>query len=364
MKTLNIYVTSSILSTGAIAIIVLTFGMMGVHLIKIFEYISQGIPVISACMFLVYILPTALAITLPVSILVSVMLIFGRMSADNEITAMRACGISILQIISPTIIIAFLMTCLCLWLQLMIAPEFAAKGRLLVRTVGVKHPLAILEPGRQIEYENLHIMIDDRVGENGLKEVQVYVLSRNRQRIQQDIHASTGRIEVDEKSEIMKIILEKANVVAYENPGQPPRRTYGQELQFTINYGKKFNELSLREKPGYLPLNELFGTTKFYRSIKRETTNLEVELNKRIALGLSPVAFLLIGLPLAIRTSRRETSINLFLSVMLAGIYFISIMIFQAFSSKPEFQPQLLLWIPNVVYQAGGLYYLFRIARS
>ncbi len=364
MRILNVYVTKNFLSTGFVAIVVLTFGLMGVNLIKIFEFMSRGIPFSSASAFLFFLMPTAFSLTIPVSILVSVMLVFGRLSADNEITAMRACGISILQIISPIIIITFGLTCLCLYLQLELAPFFSSKAKDLIKGVGVMYPLAILEPGRPIEYENFNIYIDDRVGENGLKDIQVFILSKDRTKVEQDITATKGRIEVDSEKEIMNIILENATVKIAEANDEPPRITFSKEMEFGIDYGKNFNKMHIGEKPHFMTLKELFGSTKFMRGKGESTTKLEVELNQRIALGLSPIAFLLLGLPLAIRTSRRETSVNLFLSVILAGAYFISIMIFQAFDTKPQYHPELLLWIPNIVYQAGGIYFLFKIART
>lgn len=364
MKTLNVYVTSNFISTAAVAIVVLTFGMMGVNLIKVFEFVSRGVPVSSAMSFLLYLMPMSFSLTIPVSVLVSIMLVFGRMSADNEITAIRACGISILQIISPIIILTFLLTCVCLALQLDIGPKCTAHAKQLLKEVGVKQPMAILEPGRPVEYENFNIYIDDRIGENQLKDIQVFVLNRNHTRVQQDITAATGRIEVDEQKEEMKIILDNATVAAYENEGERPRRTCSKEMRFIIDYGKKFNEIKLMEKTGFLGLNDLFGKTVFYRRNNQDTTPMEVELNKRIALGLAPVAFLLLGMPLAIRTSRRETSINLFLSVLLAGIYFVSIMIFQAIDTKPQLHPQWLLWIPSIIYQFGGIYYIYKVART
>ena len=87
-----------------------------------------------------------------------------------------------------------------------------------------------------------------------------------------------------------------------------------------------------------------------------------MELNQRIALALSPIAFLLLGMPLAIRTSRRETSIGLFLSVILAGAYFFSVMICNSLTSHPQLHPQVLLWIPNILYQVAGAIMIFRIA--
>ena len=51
------------------------------------------------------------------------------MSADCEITAMRACGISIMQIVSPILIITFFLTLFCLYLQVEIGPPLLGKSR-------------------------------------------------------------------------------------------------------------------------------------------------------------------------------------------------------------------------------------------
>ena len=66
------------------------------------------------------------------------------------------------------------------------------------------------------------------------------------------------------------------------------------------------------------------------------TSRLETELNQRVAMALSPIAFLLLGMPLAIRTSRRETAIGLFLSVILGGAYFGIVLTSDALQSRPE----------------------------
>jgi len=94
-----------------------------------------------------------------------------------------------------------------------------------------------------------------------------------------------------------------------------------------------------------------------------DTTYLEVELNQRVALALAPIAFLLLGMPLAVRTSRRETSVGLFLSVLLAGIYFGGVLISDALRESPKLYPQYLVWIPPALFQIFGAVYIFKIAR-
>ncbi|MFZ2653772.1 MAG: LptF/LptG family permease [Victivallales bacterium] len=363
MRILNIYVTRDFVITGLMAVIVMTFGLMGTHLIKVFQALTQGIPVEAAFLFLMYIVPTALSLTIPFSVLVATMLVFGRLSAHNEITAMRACGISILQIISPIIILTFALTCICVYLQMDLSPYYSNKAKDILKEAGIKKPTALLEPGKPMQYENYNIYIDDKNEKNEIKNVQVYILSKDMKEWEQDITALSGRIDVDEDKKVMKIILFNAIIKVKDSNDNQPRRTSAESMEFPIDYGHKFNEIKVGDKPQYITSSELFSRTILYKKRGMDVTRLEVELNQRIALAISPIAFLLLGMPLAIRTSRRETSVGLFISVLLAGAYFISIMILAALYTKPAIHPQLLIWIPNMFYQIGGAIFLFIIAR-
>ncbi len=362
MKTLNIYVAKEFLATAAVSILVLTFGLTGVRLIKIIEALTKGIPFSDAANLLFYAVPFLLTLAIPCSVLVATMLTFGKMSANNEITAMRACGISILQIISPVIIVALASSCICLYLQLDAGPKYMGEAKRMLKEVGAQNPLALIEPGLPIEYENINIFIDDKDENNKLRGIQVYVAKRDRSGIEQDVCARTGDISVDESTQTMRIILYDAIIKSYEDDSSK-KITSSKSVEFTIDYGNNLNRAKIGEKARYLTMRELFARALLFRSRGQDTTVLELELNQRIALGFSPIAFLLLGLPLAVRTSRRETSIGLFLSVGLAGAYFVSIMIFNAFGNRPGIYPQYLLWIPNILYQAGGIYFLCKLVR-
>lgn len=364
MKTLNVYVSKSFVMTFLMSIGVLTFGMTGVRLVKVFDSIANGLPVKAALLFILYILPIALSFTIPWAALVSIMLVFGRMSADNEITAMRACGISILQIVSPIIIMTFALTCLCLYLQLDVGPKFAGKADALMKGVAVTHPLALITPGVPIEFESFKIYIDAKEGENTIKDIQVFKMSGDGKTVEQDVTAALGLIQADPENQTLSIILQDATIIAYEGgDSEAPRRSFTKQMSFPIEYGKKFNRLDIGRKAKYLTYKEIFARSILEKRRGQSTCGLEVELNQRVALALSPIAFLLLGMPMAIRTSRRETSIGLFLSVILAGFYFGAVLVSDALQSRPEFFPQYLVWLPPALYQIAGAFYLFKIAR-
>lgn len=363
LKTLNWYIIKNFVVTFITAIAILTFGMTGARLIRVFEYISDGVEASAAFQFLFYMIPVALAFTIPWAALVSIMLIFGRLSADNEITAMRACGVSILQIVAPIIMISFGLTCLCLYIQLEAGPYCISKSRDVVKNVAVDSPMAMFKPGLPLEFDNLRVMIDSKDDQGNIRGIQIYRMDGDQ--LEQDISASTGKIEVNESEQILTIVLDNTFIIDHLKDGKEQERPKAGRSSIKINYGEKFNQSSVIKRDKYEGFRQLYARSVIERRNKNDVriSQIETELNQRVALALAPMAFLLLGLPMAIRTSRRETSVGLFMSVLLAGIYFGSILATDALRSIPQAFPQHLVWLPPALYQIFGAYYIFNLAR-
>lgn len=367
MRCLNWYVTKSFLITFTMAILVLTFTMTGANLIRVMEFVSRGIPFAVFVKYMLYILPRILTFTVPWAIMVAVVLVFGKLSADNEITAMRACGVSIVQIISPLLLITFAMTLVCLYLQVEIGPPLLWKSRWMMEHEAAQRPMALFEPGSPFSYQQgdnkIVISIDDRVGENELLGVH-FCETDEEGNILREIDAQKGTVSSDPENMILHIAMTDCMIT--DRTGESAEginRFYTNESHFEFNYGKNINAQKIAERAKYMPLKELLGEIRRTKLQGDDTTKLEIELNKRIAFALSPIAFLLLGMPLAIRTSRRETSIGLFISVILASVYFFSIILFESLNDLSWIYPQYLLWLPNIVFQVLGATMTWRISQ-
>ncbi len=373
MFILNWYVTKNFLATFAMSIVVLTFAMTGANLMRVIEYVSQGIPLMVAGKFLLLALPMALAFSIPWAALVSIMLVFGRMSADNEITAMRACGISILQIISPIIVSSFLLTCICLWLQLQIGPPALGEARDLVKSAAANTPLAFFTPGIPVQIGEPTFFIDakDTVGgEDHIYGVQIYVPEKDGT-TKQDILASHGTLSVDPVTQILTVTLYDALLETVEVVDKERRKehSFSESIELHVPFGESYNKKDVFIKDKYLPYRALFARLAIYMKRGKDAagvdaTAINVEINQRIALALAPIAFMMLGMPLAIRTSRRETSIGLVLSVALGAIYYGGVLVSDALRYNPHLYPQYVVWIPPLLFQLFGVIYLTKIARK
>ncbi len=373
MFILNWYVTKNFLATFAMSIVVLTFAMTGANLMRVIEYVSQGIPLMVAGKFLLLALPMALAFSIPWAALVSIMLVFGRMSADNEITAMRACGISILQIISPIIVSSFLLTCICLWLQLQIGPPALGEARDLVKSAAANTPLAFFTPGIPVQIGEPTFFIDakDTVGgEDHIYGVQIYVPEKDGT-TKQDILASHGTLSVDPVTQILTVTLYDALLETVEVVDKERRKehSFSESIELHVPFGESYNKKDVFIKDKYLAYRGLFARLAIYMKRGKDAagvdaTAINVEINQRIALALAPIAFMMLGMPLAIRTSRRETSIGLILSVALGALYYGGVLVSDALRNNTQFYPQYVVWIPPFLFQLFGVIYLTKIARK
>lgn len=142
---------------------------------------------------------------------------------------MRACGVSILQIVAPIIVIAFILTCTCLYLQLQVGPHYLGEARNLVKNVLVEQPTAIFEPGIPVRYSDLYIYIGSK-DDNKIRDIQVYRMGKNG-KWEQDVTAASGVVEVDKENQLLNVILENATVAAYEGGGsnKTMRRTFSRQ---------------------------------------------------------------------------------------------------------------------------------------
>lgn len=221
MKTINFYILRAFLVTFGMAIGLLTFFMMGANVAKdLNKFVTQGLPLSSVFEFAICLMPIALTFTIPWAVLVAVMLVFGRLSADSEITAMRACGISILQIVSPIMIISFMMMVLCLYLQVQVGPPLLGTARQVATKTAIDHPSAMFEPGVRVKYKDNIIYIDDKEGENIIKDIQIFTVGSN-DKVVKDVTASRGELIVDKKLKTLTIALYDCNIVDKQStPGQ------------------------------------------------------------------------------------------------------------------------------------------------
>ena len=327
MRILNAYVARLLVTTVLLAIGVLTFVMAAGHVFRVFDWLSRGGSLVVLGRFLLLSLPDMMRFTLPLSMLVATVLVFSHLAADNELTAMKACGISLWQVIAPGLLLSVGLSALSFWFTTTLAPRCRYAAEQLLWEQAAISPAALLaDSDNFVELEGLNIRVDHREGEI-LYGIHILVQDREK-RLQQTITARQGRVRADPARRSFDLVLQDATFGQLD-PGVPekgessmPQRYAARETTLPLSSDGGMGLRKLARKPRHMDLGMLFARIYLESQAGGNVTPLQVELHMRMSMSLSPIAFLLVGIPFATRGRRSETSVGLLISLLLAlGFY-------------------------------------------
>jgi len=336
---------------------VFTFVLIVGNILKLADLvINKGVDLGNIGKAFILLLPFILSYTIPMAILTAVLLAFGRLAADNETTAMRASGISMLNIAIPVFIVSLILSLLLLILNERIVPESHYKSRIVLKKIGMQNPMALLEPGTFIKgFEDYIIFVYSIEKDEKLKNIRIYQpVGNNNTRV---IVAEEGIIESVPNKQALKLELRKGSV---EEPSQDdPEKFY--KLNFnkyymTLNMSEADSHGKIEKKQQELKSSELKREIKTFGKKGIDTLPLKIQLHKRIAMSFSPLVFAIIGIPLAIKTRRGEKSISLGLSLLVFVVYWIMMIGVKALAINKVFPAAISMWLPNIILLILGIW--------
>src|SRR5678809_896782 len=160
MKLIDRYIRRQLVVNLFFAIIVLSFVLVIGNIFRklLPLLVNHDLPVEYLIAFVAYVLPFSLIFTIPWGLLTAVLLVFGRLSADNELVALRSNGVSVPRICFPLAFVALICTAISLWLNVDVAPAAQEKLRSSIFDLATQNPIALFGgdqvidqfPGRKI----------------------------------------------------------------------------------------------------------------------------------------------------------------------------------------------------------------------
>jgi lipopolysaccharide export LptBFGC system permease protein LptF len=192
MRILNAYITRGFLLTFAVTLLVFLFVMAIGNIFRVIDLFSRGISGILILQVFSYGIPFSLIFAIPMSVLAAVYLHFSRLASDREIVAMRACGISLWEVIRPPLIISLLLSFLCIYINCNVAPNSHYARRKVLSRLGVETPISLLDEGRFIrDFPGLTVYISKKSG-NALKDIVIHQIEKGG--LKRTIRAASGRV--------------------------------------------------------------------------------------------------------------------------------------------------------------------------
>lgn len=331
--------------------------------------INRHVPLGYVLFFMACVLPFSLTFTVPWAFLTALLLVFGRMSADNETIAVRACGISLARMCLPVLGLAAALCVVMVWVNASVAPRSELAMRASLADMARSTPMALFAPNEVIDrLRTKRVFVGQREGEE-LRNITIF---DHNEEIEPRavIHARKGNFDTDAGTG--QLVLRLQGVVMESRPE-------GRELDVAaIQHGITAGEVAIP-----VPLDDMVDSRWLWRPLRtfqmnelfdflgQDLENMEwprrtavwTEISKRFSLSLASLAFAFLAVPLGIVAHRRETSTGFGLSVVVAFSYFFFVALSDLMRDRPSAFPYLLIWVPNILFIGVGLWLFRRLDR-
>jgi lipopolysaccharide export system permease protein len=304
------------------------------------------------------------------AILTASLLTFGRLSADNEITAMRACGVGFYSIFTSGFLIGIALMAVCFVVNAIIAPRAHYVMRQLKYKVGEQSPEALLEPGVFIDYfKPYQFYIGQKEGRL-FKDVIIYEkIADGSTRF---LKAKSGEIASDETGQIIFRL--------YDGTIEEPTKE-GENTSLSGAFKTYIVKMNVEEEEGVpkkmadYTITELMGRLQRFRGMflgagpalrrdmERRINVVRTEASERFVYTFCALAFVMIGMPLGVTAHRGETSIGAAISLALVGLNYAFIICVEALQTRTELRSYLLVWVPNLIFVILAPILTYRLSR-
>ena len=361
------YLYKEIILLTAAIIGVLTFLLVAVSMFKVLQTLMYtDLPIWLAAKLMFLGIPLTLTLTIPAGLLAAVMIVFGRMSSDRELLALKASGIGLAPVVAPVIVLAMGLSLLDYWLVAYVVPECQKEFNGMKHEIVTNNPMALLNPEEVVDkIPGWRIVFAKKEGSQ-LDDVQLWRLDDSN-RLTTSIRSSVARVDLDLEHQQLVMTLLNGREEEYPHDGDAMKvhiGGHGEQMVEAVSLNSFYEKV--QRKLAWMTLPEIEDIILAMQTAPtgEQASPYLTELQARISFSITTFTFIVVGIPLAIQTQRRETSFGIVITFGIVLLYYVLGAVGRALKAHAGLYPELIIWTPNILFQAVGFYLFYRANRK
>ncbi len=361
-KIISRYIFKEIAFPFIIILFVLTFVLLMGKLLQIMDLmVNKGISTFDIAKLIVFLLPSFLMFTIPIALLIAILIAMGRLSADNEITVLRASGISLLQLYYPVAIASLISFAFTIIIGYFLVPQsnFASK-RLLFDIAQQNAGLGIKEKVFNADFKGM-VLYADKIPVDGNHMEGVIVYDNRLADEPNTIVAKKAFLVSDPASFTVKLRLENGSVHTVSTDFKNYRKIDFTTYDINLDLSSAIASISEDSKSSTdMTMSELLNKMKNPGLDAAAIRELAIEVHKKFSIPLSCIFFALLALPLGITHHRAVKSRGFAVGIIVVALYYLLRIGGEALVETGRLTPEVGVWTPNLIFAilGCGLFYL------
>lgn len=366
-RTLVGYLVREVLLYTLLGLVTIILVLVTRNLIRALEDLVDAGFSAADLVLVVRLLGTMLVIyALPVSFLFGVLLAIGRMAADVEITAMRACGIGLRTFTVPILVFGLIFSGFT-W-RLTQESEPAARREMGEAMKSMLARGGVIEPGKFRRFGGDRLFyVEDRDAEGRLR--GIVISDRSDPERPFLVFARTGTLELVEERGALVLGLQHGDIHVEPQRGDDRyQRIAFDRFDYAIDVASMLGE-GRKAKPKEMSMADLRGAVERIergdtKGLREEPLEYEIQWHQRLAMPFAPALFGLVAVPIAMRRTRGARSLGMIWCAALASGYYVLQTLCELVALEGRVPAEVAPWIPNAAFLALGVALLVRARRA
>lgn len=327
--------------------------------------VNQKVGIGPVLLLLLYTMPYFLQFVIPMSVMMAVLLALLRMSGDNEITALKAGGVSIYRLLRPVMLFSLMGMLLTAYMSIIGVPQGAERFKSLLFEVATA---------------NLNVSLKARTFNDKFKGVMIYVnrIDPDSGQLQQvliedsrskgpanTVVARRGQMFGDPKEMLYQLRLFDGTIsqVDLTNLSSQTIRFDTYDIRLDLKHVVSTPGIS-QKGPDEMTLSELRTYLKQKEGHAGERINALMTYYRKFSIPVACLAMGLLAVPLGIRSRQSRKSFGISLGLFFFLLYYVMLSVGSTMGENGYYPPVIGMWMPDAVLAGFGILLLHRTARE
>lgn len=349
MRIIDRYVIRQVLMPLAIGLVVFTFIFIIEALREYVEpLVAKGVPPRVLITVLGTLIPQALALSIPMALLLGLLVAFGRLSSDREFVAMQACGVSLRRLLLPVALLSLLGWAATSYVMLVAVPASNQTFREVTFSVIAQRAEGEVKPRVFFtDFPDLMLYVREVPlsgdGWNG-----VFMSDTRPGEIEAIYLAEHGRVVIDRKARTVQLLLERGERHTVDADGYQVFR-FGEQI-IRVDPDKVFPSGGPLKGDQEMTIAELRARIAEHEAEHISTHNQWMAIHQKFSIPVACLVFGVIGLALGATNHRGGALASFGFGLTIVFAYYVAMYFFRQLPKGNYLPPWLAVWLPNILF--------------